>query len=455
MAIEQLVLAGASAKPKVDLQRALGYRSPFKFLRDFRADPLAFFAMLRDHADVAPFTWRSRSIIYLFHPNAARHVLQENHRNYRKEEGSSRIFRALLGDGIFLSDGDRWLSARRTAQPAFHKKQIAALAELMTNAIGEMLARWDQAASRGETLDVGKETIGLAIAVASRSLFSTDLTSNEDTLRALMNDSFEYLIHRLYHPMSAPLFVPTPRNLRMRRALRRLDAIAYGILDNHRGDDRGDLLSMLLAGDRAHDRKLIRDEIVTFLGAGSETTAVTLAWAVYLLARHPQARDTLRKEVSHVLDGRVPNVADLRALNYTRMVVNETLRLYPPAFVVSRTAIDADEIAGHQVPAGASVMVCLHTIQRDPRFWPDPDRFDPERFGPQRSEGRLDYAFLPFGGGPRQCIGEEFAMIEAALALAMIAQRFDYAILPGLEVRAKPIFSLRPDPGVFVKLRRI
>src|SRR5580704_5935872 len=213
-AAQQPSMGGIEARHP-DLQRALGYRSSFKFIREFRADPLAFFAMLRDHADVAPFKWGTGTIVYLFHPEAARHVLQENHRNYRKEVGSGRIFRTLLGDGIFLSDGDRWLKERRAAQPAFHKKKIAGLTELMTNAIGEMIERWDQVALDGETLNVGSETIKLAMAVVSRSLFSTDLTTNEDTLSALMTEAFEYLNHRLYHPLSAPLFVPTRRNLRM------------------------------------------------------------------------------------------------------------------------------------------------------------------------------------------------------------------------------------------------
>ena len=455
MASAQTSSFGATVTSSEDLQQQLGYRSPFKFLRDFRADPLRFLAKLRDQADVARFEWNRRVMLYVFDPDSARHVLQGNHRNYQKEAGTKRIFKPLLGDGMFTSDGDRWLSERRAAQPAFHKKQIASLIELMTTAIAEMLARWDRAAAIGETLDVGNATIKLALAIASRSLFASDTAIDEDRLRRLMNDGFEYLNHKFYHPFTAPLFVPTRKNLRMRRAIRELDRIAYGVLDGHRNGASGDMLSMLLAGAGGHDRKLMRDEIVTFIGAGSETTAVTLSWCIYLLSRHPEARGKLREEVSRVLNGRTPTSADVGALRYSRMVVNETLRLYPPAFATSRTSIGADEIRGQRVPAGASVILGIHTIQRDPRFWPEPDKFDPDRFSPERSAGRHDYAFFPFGGGPRQCIGEEFALTEAALALAMISQRYDYEILPEIEVRPNPVFTLRPHPGVFVKLHRI
>lgn len=245
----------------------------------------------------------------------------------------------------------------------------------------------------------------------------------------------------------------------MSQAIRESDAVVYHIIhDRRRSDtDRGDLLSMLLAardeetGEGLSDKEL-RDEVQTFLGAGNETTAVTLAWAWYLLSRHPEVDRKMRAELSTVLNGRVPTFADLPQLRYTRMIIDETLRLYPPAWAMARSTIGEDEIGGYHIPAKALVILSPYVTQRRPDFWPNPEGFDPEHFTAERSADRPRYAYFPFGGGPRQCIGNEFALMEATFVLATVAQRYRLHLVPGHPVEPYPIFTLRPRHGVLMTL---
>jgi cytochrome P450 len=398
------------------------------------------------------------------HPDHVKHVLLDNQKNYPRSWYYGRT-KVVVGEGLVTTEGAPWRRLRRMVQPAFHHQRVAALAGVMTEATGAMLGRWrDHASQRGgEPLDVAAELIALTLRVVGRALLGVDLGGEADRLGPAITTALEYADHRVNDLLLLPTAVPTPRNLRFRRARRTLDTLVFDILARRRraGEDgTHDLLSMLLAardeetGEGLTDREL-RDQLLTFIGAGHETTAVALAWTLYLLDRHPEADARVRAEVAEALDGRTPTAADLPRLAYTRRVIEESLRLYPPVYGLVRDALHADEIGGFHIPARSMIILSPYVTHHHPGVWPDPERFDPDRFLPERSAGRPRFAWFPFLGGPHQCIGQEFALMEATLVVAMIAQSFRLRLAPGARVEPKPMLSLRPRDGLPMILQAV
>jgi cytochrome P450 len=299
----------------------------------------------------------------------------------------------------------------------------------------------------------------LTLSITGRALFSRDISDEADEIGQAMTQLLRHFNYRFEHFFTFPESIPTLRNRRFWKTLRTMDAVAYGIIKERRrsGQDKGDLLSMLLqardeeTGEGMNDKQL-RDEVTTFLGAGTETTAVMLGWTWYLLSTHLEVDRKLRAELTEVLGGRTPNAEDLPNLQYTRMIIEEALRLYPPAWANSRTALSEDEIGGYIIPVNSMVAMSPYVTHRDPRFWENPEEFDPERFTPEQSAGRPRYAYFPFGGGPRQCIGNEFALMEAQLVLATVAQQYRLRLVPDHRVEPYPIFTLRPRYGLLMTL---
>jgi cytochrome P450 len=428
-----------------------------------RRDPLGFLLDgMRRHGDICRFRFGPLLSHLVAHPDHIRRVLLDNARNYPRSWHYGRT-KVVVGEGLVTTEGAAWRRLRRMSQPAFHHERIAALAGSMTDAIGAMLDRWRAHArtAPGEPLDVAAEFAGLALRIAGRALLGVDLIGEADRITRAVTTALEYLEYRIINPLVFPPGVPTPRNLRARRALRELDDLIAGILAARRagsGPDSVDLLAMLLSvrdeetGEGLTDKEL-RDQVITFIGAGHETTAVALAWIISLLCRHPEADDRLRAEVAGALGGRTPTADDLPRLAYTRRVIEESLRLYPPVYATVRAAVADDEIGGYHIPARSMIALSPYVTHRHPEFWPDAEAFDPDRFLPERSAGRPRFAWYPFLGGPHQCIGQEFAMMELVLALAMIAQAFHFHLAPGARVEPQPMLSLRPRGGVPVMLQ--
>jgi cytochrome P450 len=300
----------------------------------------------------------------------------------------------------------------------------------------------------------------LTLRILGRCLFERDLTDDADAVGGALQVVLHHTIDKLGSLIPMPAIVPTPKNLRFRSALRALDRVVLSLIAARRRDgaDRGDLLSMLLAardedsGEGLDDRQL-RDEVMTLLLAGHETTAMALSWTFYLLSLHPGARRTLEQEVDATITGEGPRLDDLPRLRYTRMVLDESLRLYPPAWVITRSADAADELGGYEVPAGSAVLVSAYVTQHSPALWDDPEGFDPERFGAGEPESRPRYAYYPFGGGPHLCIGAGFAIMEASIVLAAVARRLHLDLEPGRPVAVEPLVTLRPTPGIWVRVR--
>ncbi len=424
-------------------------------LRRIAADQLGTLMRLHaEYGDLVRLNLVAQDIYMLRHPDQVQHVLHDRHTNYNKDTFDYRMLKPVVGEGLLTSDGPLWLHQRRLMQPAFHRRRIAAFADLMTARTAAMLERWDALARRGTVVDVSTEMARLTLDIATRTLFGVELHDEAAAVGTAFTVLNTQVTEAFYSLLAMIPGVRAVAGRRARAAKRTLDAVVMGIIGRRRRQgDQGDLLSLLLAardedtGEGLSDQQL-HDEVLTLLLAGHETTANLLSWTWYLLSTHPLAAARLRAELARVLSGRLPLMGDLPRLAYTRMVLDEALRLYPPAWIVSRAPIADDVIDGYAIPAGAVVTLSPYATHRHPEFWDNPEGFDPERFTPERVAARPRFAYFPFGGGPRQCIGNGFALQEAALVLATVAQRYRLDLVPGHAVVAQPLITLRPRGGL-------
>ncbi|MFO0694058.1 MAG: cytochrome P450 [Polyangiales bacterium] len=430
----------------------------FGSLFELLADPLGFLTERpRDYGDVVRFRFPRTTYIVVNDPDAIHHVIVDRAENYPKSRQYDGL-RLFLGNGLVTSEGAFWRRQRKLVQPAFHPKKIGAFAPAMVRAGEVLLARWEDHARSGRSFDVADEMQRVTFQIAGETLFSINLDDSSQAMGKAMAIAQRYANDYVTTPFRIPRSIPTRKNREFDLALRTLDGIVYRILEERRsGDAHDDLLSMLV---RARDEETgegmsaeqLRDEIVTLISAGHETTANGLAWTFYLLARNPDVDARLAREVREVLGDRPPTLADLPRMPYVRWTFEEAMRLYPPVWGFEREALEEDEILGYRIPKGASVGVLTYALHRHPRFWPEPETFDPERFSPERSEGRHRYAYLPFGGGPRICIGNGFALMEAQLLLAQIVQRYRLELDRAHPVEIEPLITLRPKHGIFTRL---
>jgi cytochrome P450 len=429
-------------------------------LRNLQREPLAFYNRInREYGHCVRIRGFPGVYIYLLtHPDAVEHVLQKNHKNYRKPDFFNSTVGLLAGNGVLTSEGDFWLRQRRLMQPAFHRQHLAKLAPLMVSA-AESFVREREAAPPGQVFDILDAMMKLALHIAGRTLFSADITGDADDIGHAYRVAFEFVSHRMNSPRLIPPWFPTPGNLAFARAKKLLDRVVLNLIAARRAiaSKSEDLLSLLLAardedtGEAMTDQQL-KDEALTLLTAGHETAGASLSWTWYLLGQNPRVQEDLCDEVRGKLQGRVPTLEDLPDLPLTRAVYEESLRLYPPAWGQPREAIGADEIGGFAIPPKAIITLNQWITQRHPDFWEDPDQFKPERFLPGKTTTRPKFAYFPFGGGPRICIGSTFALMEAPLVLATIVQRFKVDLAADQNVVPDPTFTLRPKFGVKVRL---
>ena len=423
--------------------------------KNYSRDPLAFLPTLaREYGDIVTMRFYKFRVYYVNHPDYIEEVLVNQARKFIK----GRILRAnkgLFGNGLLTSEGDFWLRQRRLAQPAFHRARIAAYAETMVQFTGRILEGWRDR----ETLDVHAEMMRLTLQIVAKTLFDADVDADARevgrALEAIMehNSDFRRLI-------LTPSWLPTLRNIRAALATRRLNKIIYRIIGQRRsaGHDAGDLLSMLLHaqdedGSRMTDRQL-RDEVITLFLAGHETTALALSWTWWLLAQHPEAEAKLHVELDAVLGGRTPTLEDLPKLHYLDHIISESMRLYPPAWGMARLTIEDAHIGGYTIRKGCGVSLSQWVVHRDPRWYESPDEFRPERWEGDLLKRLPRFAYFPFGGGPRQCIGNTFAIMETALILATIAQKFRLRLVPGHTVAPIASITLRPRHGIRITLEK-
>jgi cytochrome P450 len=419
---------------------------PLDVLREWSA---AYGDIFRYRAD----RW---NVIVVNRPEYAKHVLEDNNRNYLKAGTPDlMMLKPMLGEGLMTTEGEVWLQQRRNAQPAFRRDRIQSFDRLMTETTEEMLRVWSIAAGSDEPLDIEAEMTRLTLNVVSRALFSFDISNEDSHFGQAVQAMNECMAH--YDPTNRKLMQGFFQGQKTMRALANK---VIGERCAHADTEVDDLLAILIharerdGGGGPGDRKL-QDQIMTFLMAGHETTSKALTWTFYLLDRHPEAAERLRAELAAVLGGRAPVYDDLARLPFTGMVLEEAMRLYPPVWLMSRVCQREDTIDGYRIPAGSLVIVSPYVLHRHPRYWPDPERFDPERFNPETAPARPPYAWFPFSGGPRLCIGRPFAVAETRLVLATIAQRFALSLVPGHPVEPEALVTLRPRHGMPMHIRPV
>ncbi len=424
--------------------------STFAFLfGERRRDPLAFFTKItRDYGDVANLKLFDFRTLFINHPNDIEDMLVNKARKFEK----GRVMKAnmrLFGEGLLTSEGDFWLRQRRLAQPAFHRDRIAAYAATMVEFAERAMRGWKS----GEARDIHEEMMQITLQVVGKTLFSADLARDTHevgkTLEILLKLASDF-----GKSILIPLWVPTLRNLRARIGIRRIEKIIYRIIAQKRAEahDTGDLLSMLLAvqdedGSRMTDKQL-RDETITLFLAGHETTANALSWTLWLLAQNPAVERKFHEELAGVLAGRAPSVEDIPKLLYTSHILTESMRLYPPAWGMARLVKEEVEVAGYKLVPGNGVACAQWVVHRDPRWFDEPLKFLPERWEGDLAKRIPRFAYFPFGGGPRQCIGNSFAVMEATMILAAIAQKFRFRLVENHPVKPLASITLRPAHGI-------
>lgn len=401
------------------------------------------------------------------HPDHHKHILQDNNQNYTKiPHPTMLLIQPVVGNGLLTSDGDFWRRQRRLAQPAFHRRRIAKLGTTMTAVTDRMLTKWEVAMRDNPVLDVNHWLMELTLEIVGRTLFSIDVTQEADKVGEAFTAVNEQVGHLTRQPFSDRLirvpFLPMTRRLRRNTGI--LDEVVHRIIAERRAmstaDMPDDLLTMFMqaqdeeTGEQMDDKQL-RDEVMTILLAGHETTAVALTWTFYLLSQYPAVRESLYAEIEKVLNGRLPTITDIPNLPYTTTVIEEAMRLYPPVYAIGRFGHAPDTVGGYDTTKNAVIVLCPYITHRHPDFWENPEIFDPERFTPERKKERPRYAYLPFGGGPRQCIGNNFAMTEAILLLTTICRRFTLDLVAGYQVELHPLITLRPKHGMPMAVKKV
>jgi cytochrome P450 len=378
-------------------------------------------------------------------------IMQENNRNYIKSHGY-KVLELLLGQGLLTSEGDFWRKQRRLMQPAFHRDRMAAFVGIMAHAGEEMTNKW-KTLPDGSEVDVSKDMMEMTLNIVCRAMFGTDVSDAMEVVNREFDRANEMLITRITSPVQIPITWPTPGNYREKNTYAAIKKVVADIIDKRRNSKEryDDLLAMLMevqdeeTGERMSDSQ-IQDEVITIFLAGHETTAVALSWLMLCLEENPEVEAKLLEEAQRVLNGATPRIEHIRELEYTRMVIDEALRLYPPAWVIGRHAIGEDEIGDFHIPKNTNCLIPVYYIHRDPKHWSNPLTFIPERFSKENSSGRHKFVYFPFGGGPRQCIGNSFALMEMQLIVAILVQHVKLRQIKNFKVKKEPMITMRPSP---------
>ena len=420
-------------------------------ITDFQRDRLGFITRCaRDYGDIASVRLGYRRIFLVNRPQLIEEVLVSQSKHFIKHF-ALRLNPLVLGNGLLTSEGEFWLRQRRLIQPAFVRSRLVAYGPTMVQAAERVLKEWKS----GETRDMANEMARITLDIAAQTLFGSDALDSAGEVRAALRFMQENFMRRFGRIVNIPIWVPTPNNLRARKSVRKLDEMIYGFIHRRRQskEDRGDLLSILLHARDENDGKAmtdrqVRDEAMTLFLAGHETMALALAWTWYLLASHPETEARLVNELHDGLGDRAPTAADLPRLRFTEAVVTESLRILPPVYAIGREAIDECELGGFRVPCKTTILMSQWAVHRDPRWFSQPEKFQPERWLGDLQNRLPKFAYFPFGGGPRLCVGNAFAHMETALVLATIAQRYRFTVVEGHPVEPVASFTLRPKYGI-------
>ncbi|MSQ84640.1 MAG: cytochrome P450 [Myxococcales bacterium] len=429
-------------------------------LFEMRKDYISFLRRAAAMGDVVKADVGPHRAYLLNHPDAVGHVLVEHFRDYEKQTRGYTALRMVVGNGLVTSEGPFWQRQRRIANPAFKKHKINDFGPDMVGAAQRMVAKWQPAIAAGQPIDIANDMMRVTLDIVCRTLLSADVNDHASEIGKALHELLTQTMGRITKVVDLPLHWPTPANIRFRRARASLDRIVLGMIEERRqsGHDPHDLLSLLMSavdeetGEKMNDAQL-RDEAMTIFLAGHETTANALGWAMYLLSQHPTVEAKVRAELADVLGDQSVQTADFARLPYLQMVLKETMRLYPPVWILARRAVKDDVILGYKIDKGAYVFLPTYTLHRHPQFWQRPDSFEPERWATD-GKGMHKYQYLPFSVGGRKCIGDHFAMLEATLVLATMLPQVQLSLVPGQNIELEPTITLRPRHGLWMQPTR-
>lgn len=435
-------------------------KTPFLPGAEFIRNPYSFsLGPARDFGDFFRVPFFFKKVFFTTNLEVVKHVLQANQKNYVKSV-AYRNLRLALGNGLVTSEGEDWRRNRRLAQPAFYKSQLEGLYQAMTEVAERYCQHLTEKTKENEVLEITEEMMSVTADIVLKALFSTENPAAISEMYRIMVHSQEYIVERTVAPYLTPFSYINGKYRQFKKDMDWFDGHLYKLINEHRNASQppNDLLSMLIhsryedTGEPMSDQQL-RDEAITLFAAGHETSSNGLAWTLYLLAQHPKVLQKLRAELDSVLAGRTPSFEDLRKLSYTMQVIQEGMRLYPPAFAVGREPLEDDEVLGVRIPKGSVVFISISGIHRSPEFWERPDEFYPEHFDPENEKKRPRMAYMPFGAGPRMCIGNHFALMEMQLLLGMLVCQFDLELVTNRPVVPQPLITLKPKYGIELKMR--
>ena len=427
-------------------------------LPDFRRDiRTALLDGWREFGDVVQFNVAGAGYL-VAHPDDIQYILKDNEGNFPHAPFLRARWAKIVGGGLVTSKGTFWERQRRLANPSFHQDRIVDFGRIMTETTEEMLSEWDKAAATGEPIEVRDEMMRLTITILSKAMFSANIWDKTELIRHDVGALLTHASNRLFSPVDPPEWIPIPAHRRFLNAQRSFDSLIYDIIAERRKQPGDDLLSMFLEArdeetGEAMDDIQVRDEVRTMFIAGHETTATSLGWTWYLLSAYPEVATRLRAELNEVLGGRVPTANDLPNLPYLWRVIQESLRLYPPIWMYLRTALTDDEVGGQWIRAGKNIYISPYVTHRHLDFYDNPEGFDPSRFEPDKTKDWHRFQYFPFGGGPRKCIGNNFAITEMQLVVATALQRVELELVPGHPVYVDAGLSLRPGEGILMTVK--
>ncbi len=448
-------MARSTSKIPVDKRHWL-----FGSIREFAASPLEFMEDLHvKHGELCLLDLVINKLIVTSSPEVMRHIFQTNHKNYIKDKAYQQL-KLALGNGLLINEGESWKKQRRLAQPAFYKKRLEGLFQDMVGISEKYCNRLEKQRGAEEPVNMLSEMMHLTSDIVMSTLLGSVMESDKEEIEHAISEAQKYIMTRVRHPYAIPFLHLFGSHYRFRKNIKNFDRHILAVLAQRRQEgnvDHKDLLSMLMdakdeEGSSMSDQQL-RDEVTTIFVAGHETSANALTWTFYLLCQHPDIYQKVKKEVREVLDNRLPNFEDIRELTYLRMVVDESMRLYPPAHAVGRENLEEDELLGYHIPKNSMIFSSIWTLHRRADLWENPTQFDPERFRPERVKERPKFHYLPFAAGPRMCIGNNFALMEITLILAMMMQRFDFVLDKEHPVVLEPLVTLRPKYGMKIWIR--
>lgn len=428
-------------------------------LMQMRNERINFFMrMQKEMGSIFRIKVPTRRAIVLSDPEWIKYVLVDNNKNYTKSFAYDSI-RIFLGNGLLTSEGEYWKRQRRLAQPAFHKEKLNLMFQNMVEQTQKCIQQLEQYADTNQPINLSKELYKLTLDIVNSTLFYNEVNSTTDKIYQLVSEGSEFITQRIDNPFKLPEWIPTPHNLREKKVLHSMDDVFFNIIDRRRKnqEQHQDLLSMFMEAKdeetgEVMSNKQLRDEILTIFVAGHETTQIALGWTIYLLTKYPDKLKILQDEIDRVLKGDLPNFQNIRELSYLKQVIDESMRCYPPAWIVGRRTIEKDVIKGYEIPPYTNIVMPIYVVHHDETIWEDPFEFIPERFAPERLKDKHKYAYFPFGGGPRLCIGNNFAIQEMQVCLAMLLQQFSIKVEPDFVPELDPLVTLRQKNPIYAKV---